>query len=83
MRLTIHEINVLTENSSGLKQLDEDIVIIDGKHSLKGVEITVNVNEKKKFQSASQQFVTKLRKILRLGSLQRVCHLQLLLKCLH
>ena len=64
VRLKIHEINVLTENSTSLKQLDEDIVIIDGKHSLKGVEITVNENEKKKFQSASQQFVTKLKENL-------------------
>ena len=48
VRLTIHEINVLTENSSSLKQLDENSVIIDGKHSLKGVEITVIENEKKK-----------------------------------
>ena len=65
VKLTIHEINVLTENSSSLKQLDEDIVIIDGKHSLKGDEITVNENEKKKkIQSASQQFVTKLKENL-------------------
>ena len=49
VRLTIHEIIVPTKNSSSLKQLDEDLVIIDGKHSLKGVEITVNENEKKKF----------------------------------
>ena len=53
VRLTIHEKNVPTENSSSLKQLGEDIVA--GKHSLKGVEITVNKkHKKKKFQSASQ-----------------------------
>ena len=62
VRLTIYEINVPTENSSSLKQLDEDIV--DGKDSLKDVELTVNENEKKKFQSASQQFVTKLKENL-------------------
>ena len=37
VRLSIHEINVLIENSTSLKQLDENIVIIDGKHFLKGV----------------------------------------------
>ena len=49
VRQTIHEINVLTKNRTSLKQLDENIVIIDGKHFLKGVEITVNENEKKNF----------------------------------
>ena len=62
VRLAIHELDVMTEYSSNLKQLDDNIMLIDGKHFYKGVEVITNEN--KKFKSASKDFVTKLKENL-------------------
>ena len=64
VRLTMHELDVLTKNSESMKQLDDEIISVDGKHSFKGVEITLNAREKSSFRSASYEFVEKLKENL-------------------
>lgn len=61
LSLTVHEIDVLTKNSSSLKLLDERISVVNGKSTLKGIELTVNQKEKAAFNTASMEFSSQLK----------------------
>lgn len=62
--LTVHEIDVMSENSPSLNQLNEQITVVDGKSTLKGIALTVNQKEKASFLTASTEFSSKLKENL-------------------
>lgn len=61
VQLTIHELDVLCENCQFTKSLNEEITTECGMQYPKGVEITVNNKERSAFDSASKQFISKLK----------------------